>query len=193
MITLCLYGLEYLKGINVNIKNAVYKNIEKTIVDVEIEHPSYGWIPYTFNNTTPDESFDVLVREYLLSATILDYSAPSFTIEQAKSFKQNSVQSSFDAEVKALSDALPHEMTSWRKQEEQARAWNVDNTVDTPIIDAILLTRNLGETKQQFVDIVIRNADAYETAYGTILGKFQNLTRAISNATTVDEVEECKY
>jgi hypothetical protein len=111
------------------------------------------------------------------------------TLEQAKLSQQSKITNDFNTAVVAISDALPHEMTSWRKQEEQARAWNIDNMVATPIIDAILASRNLGETKQQFVDIVIINADAYETAYGTILGKFQSLTKAIKVATTIAEVE----
>jgi len=80
-----------------------------------------------------------------------------------------------------------------RTQEEQARAWNVDNTVATPIIDVILASRNLGETKQQFVDIIISNADAYETAYGTMLGKFQSLSKAIKVATTIAVVESISW
>lgn len=111
------------------------------------------------------------------------------TLEQARLSRQSKLTNDFNTAVVALSDAQPHEMASWRKQEEQARAWNADNTIATPIIDAILATRNLGETKQQFVDIVISNADAYETAYGTMLGKFQNLIKAIKVATTIAEVE----
>lgn len=113
----------------------------------------------------------------------------NLTVEQAKITKTIQITDAFNQAVTAISTALPHEMVSWRKQEEQARAWNIDNTVATPIIDAILLTRDLGETKQQFVDIIITNANAYEAAYGTILGKFQNLSRVISNATTVSELE----
>ncbi len=57
-------------------KNAQYKNEEKTIVNVEINHPSYGWIPYTFNSNEADESYDKEIREYLATANIESYVEP---------------------------------------------------------------------------------------------------------------------
>ena len=72
-----------------------------------------------------------------------------------------------------------HEIASWRKQEEQARAWLADNTVSTPTVDGLLVTRALGETKAELVAKIIANADAYEMAYAPLLGKFQALSRQI--------------
>jgi hypothetical protein len=50
---------------NIEIKKPVYTNAEKTQIDVELNHPQFGWIPYTFHTDTTDESFDELIREYL--------------------------------------------------------------------------------------------------------------------------------
>jgi hypothetical protein len=109
-------------------------------------------------------------------------------LKDLREYKQNEISKSFNDAVEAITTALPHEMVSWRKQEDEARAYNADNTVATPFIDAQLVTRDLGETKNELIAKVIANADAYQVAYATLLGKFQNLTNKISIATTVDEL-----
>ena len=86
----------------------------------------------------------------------------------------------FDVFVKRnIYNAPDHEVASWRKQEEQARAWNADNAVSTPTIDALLEARSLGETKQELVDKIIANANAYEAVYAPLLGKYQSLEKQI--------------
>lgn len=59
-----------------NIRNAIYTNDSRTSVDVEIEHPEYGWMPYTFLSDQPDESFDAEIREYLKTNTIAPKALP---------------------------------------------------------------------------------------------------------------------
>ena len=118
---------------------------------------------------------------------------PQYTDEQIftknKSSKTNEVKNLFNKAVEAITTALPHEMVSWRKQEDEARAYSADNTVATPFIDAQLITRDLGETKDDLVAKIIANADAYQVAYATILGKYQNLMKKIDDATTVEDLE----
>lgn len=41
-----------------NIRNAVSIDAENTVFDVEIEHPVYGWIPYTLNPDDTDNTID---------------------------------------------------------------------------------------------------------------------------------------
>jgi len=108
------------------------------------------------------------------------------TLVQAKEMKKNYLRNSFNKDVQAITTALPHEMASWAKQENEARAWTVDNTVLTPFIDALIVSRNLVETKQGLVTKIIASADAYQTAYITLLGKYQNLMNNIDIATMLD-------
>jgi len=111
------------------------------------------------------------------------------TLEQAQGFKLNELTNAFSAEVHAItSNAQDHEMVSWRKQEDEARAYTADNTAATPFIDAQVATRQL-ETKDELVAKIIANADAYQVAYAKLLGKYQNLSNAVSIATTVKDVE----
>lgn len=115
------------------------------------------------------------------------------TLKQAREFKLGELNNSFNLSVAKITTALPHEMTSWRKQEEQARAYLVDNTVATPFIDVLMVTRNFGETKDELVAKIIANADEYDIAYASLLGKFQNLSKAIDYCTTVKEVEAISW
>ena len=114
-----------------------------------------------------------------------------FTI--TKSSKVNEITTSFNKSVEAITTALPHEMVSWRKQEDEARAYTADNTTATPFIDAQLITRDLGETKDELIVKIISNTDAYQVAYATLLGKFQNLTHKISTASDIDELALIKW
>lgn len=65
-----------------NIKNAVSKNENNTLIDVEIEHPMYGWIAYTFKSDEQDESFDSEIRAWLKTANIEKFIEPIKTEEE---------------------------------------------------------------------------------------------------------------
>ena len=112
----------------------------------------------------------------------------NLTLEQSRVLKNKEILSAFNGAVKTIVSAQDHEMVSWRKQEEEAKAYVVDNSALTPMIDAILSTRNLGETKQELVDKIISNAGAYGVAYGTLLGTWQNKQKQVELSLTVDEV-----
>ena len=86
------------------------------------------------------------------------------------------------------------EMSSWDKQEVEARAWIADNTYQTPFIDALLIGRNIeGETKAILVDKIIAKADAYKTFYGQILGKLHAKQKLIEDATTLEELKTISW
>lgn len=44
-------------------KNAVYVTEDRKVIDVEINHPAYGWIPYTLN---PDDTDQTINNDDLL-------------------------------------------------------------------------------------------------------------------------------
>ena len=111
------------------------------------------------------------------------------TLGQAQGFKKAELLNSFNDATKAIADVLPHEMTSWKDQEDEARAYVADNTTLTPVLDALVIARGLGETVAELANKVIANADAYRQAYYPLLGKYQSLTNQIALATTVADVE----
>lgn len=44
-------------------RNLQYANTEGTLIDMEIEHPVYGWIPFTASPNDPEEHGRVLYSE----------------------------------------------------------------------------------------------------------------------------------
>ena len=52
------------------IRNAVSRNVENTAFDLEINHPQYGWIPYTLNPWDTDQTIN---NDQLLDLIGLNY------------------------------------------------------------------------------------------------------------------------
>ena len=63
------------------IRNAVSLNAENTIFDLEINHPEFGWIPYSLN---PDDSDNTIDNSELLNLMGSNYSAFSQSDYDAK-------------------------------------------------------------------------------------------------------------
>jgi hypothetical protein len=109
------------------------------------------------------------------------------TLAQAKSAKLVEVTEIYNTAVSALvGDTDKFELASWNKQEIEARAYVLDNTISTPFLSGMITARGLGETLLQFANLIIAKADAYQFAYATILGTYQAQQKAISSATTAD-------
>lgn len=99
-----------------------------------------------------------------------------------------------EAEAKVITvkeDGL--EIASWDKQESEARAWMMDNATSTPLIDALLVGRNLGESKEEFVNKIITKADAYKAFYGQILGKLHAKQKELEASKTIEELKTIEW
>lgn len=81
------------------------------------------------------------------------------------------------------------EMSSWKLQEDEARAWVLDNTMMTPLIDALLVGRNLEETKEALINKIITKADAYKVFYGGLLGKLHAKQKEIELAPSLEALK----
>jgi len=136
-----------------------------------------GYTEYT-KGSEPKELIDALALQKFKSS---------------KPNKYSEITTAFDTATKAIIDVLPHEMATWKDQENEARSYVANNTIATPTLDAIILARGLNETVLVFATKVIANADAYRVAYLPLLGKYQVLTKQVSLATTTVEVEAIKW
>lgn len=67
------------------------------------------------------------------------------------------------------------ESDSWGKQENEAR----DLTKPTPLIDGLIISRGLGETREELAAKIIANADAYAIYYAKALGEYQAAIKAL--------------
>jgi hypothetical protein len=91
------------------VQNAQSLNSENTMFYVEINHPTYGWIPYTLNPNDTDMTIDNSVLLELISTDYEAYEEPS--------------QAELDAELAA----------SLRAQRDGKLALEVDPIVSNPL------------------------------------------------------------
>lgn len=61
----------------VNIRNAASLNASNTRFDLEIEHPQFGWIPYTLDPSDDDETIDNDALLALIGDDFTAYVAPT--------------------------------------------------------------------------------------------------------------------
>lgn len=88
------------------------------------------------------------------------------------------INTDYENAVSQLISSVPNsEISTWTKQESEARSWLVDNTVSTPLIDAICLARQV--EKAYLVNKIIEKADAYATAIGALVGERQKQEKLI--------------
>ena len=59
------------------VRNALSMNPENTRMDVEINHPSFGWIPYTIEPTDTDTTIDNAALLSLIDSDFVPYTAPT--------------------------------------------------------------------------------------------------------------------
>ena len=99
---------------------------------------------------------------------------PSVTFELARA----QLYRDFEDQMQALSEgSTTAEKDTWTKQEQEARAWLADNTVSTPLLDAMVNTR--GVTKEYLVGKIIEKSDAYSSEVGRLLGEKQRLEKEL--------------
>lgn len=95
-----------------------------------------------------------------------------------KSYLLNKVNADFETAISSLTSSIPtSEISTWTKQESEARAYLLDSTASTPLIDGICLAR--GVDKSYLVDKIIEKVDAYTAIVGMLTGARQKLEKEI--------------
>ena len=96
-----------------------------------------------------------------------------------KSYLLSKANADFETAISSLTSSVPtSEISTWTKQEQEARAYLLDSTASTPFIDAICLARECD--KSYLVGKIIEKADAYAVAVGMLTGVRQKLEKEIS-------------
>lgn len=109
------------------------------------------------------------------------------SIEEIKSAKLSEINAAYNAATSSIVSTYPStELLTFDKQEQEARAWDADNSVSTPLIDALALGR--GIDKAELVRRIIAKADAFAVATGYLTGQRQKYEDQIEAATTSEEV-----
>ena len=85
------------------------------------------------------------------------------------SYLLTKINADFEAAVSDLTASTPaSEVSTWTRQEQEARAYLLDSNVLTPLIDAICLAREVD--KSYLVGKIIEKADAYAAEIGRLTG-----------------------
>lgn len=187
-----------------HIVNALYPTGVNHIGNLRFPDIGVDYLYLQWSDTPWEESYYVDLNNNLydltdamlivLTVTVTDWvqdegQEGNLTVDQEKVKKINELQLALETEViNLLGVEGAKETESFTTQEREARAWDADNLIATPFIDALLTARSLaGETKQQLVGIIIFKADLFAVSYATLLGKFHKLTKQVEVA--VDKTE----
>ena len=84
----------------------------------------------------------------------------------------------FEAAISSLTSSVPaSEIATWPDQKAEAKAWTLDNSAATPLIDSICLTR--GCDKEYLVSKILAKNEYYSIEVGKLTGIRQRLEKEI--------------
>lgn len=113
---------------------------------------------------------------------------PEPTLEELRASKLSEINSAYDKTMSSVVATYPDmEVLTFDKQEQEARAWLVDNSASTPLIDA--LAQGRGIDKAELVQRIIAKADAFALATGYLTGQRQRYEDTLKAAKTIEAVE----
>ena len=155
-------------------------------VDVQTNRPALRWDQKTFI-TGVEKVGDNYLATY--SAAVDKYDTPEAKLKAITTNKKMEVDSNerlFAYKSKELvAEYSDGEIRSWDQQRAEATAYAADNTASTPLLSAIATAR--GITVSELATKVLANAAAYETAYGTLLGKYQKNKDTLASINLEDD------
>ena len=127
----------------------------------------------------------LMQRVSLIDGKVVEY-VPTF--EELKYAKLSEINAAYNAATSALVSAYPKsELLTFDKQEAEARAWQADNSAETPLVDMLAAGRQID--KAELVRRIIAKADAFALATGYLTGQRQRYEDLLGEAQTVEEVE----
>lgn len=116
------------------------------------------------------------------------YVPPVPTFKEAKAAKLSEINKAADKIMAALISTYPdREISTFDKQEAEARAYMADPTAPTPLLSALAKARGL--SMDELVKRVIAKADTFAAASGYIIGQRQALKDQLDTCKTLEEVQ----
>lgn len=116
------------------------------------------------------------------------YVPPVPTFKEAKAAKLSEINKAADKIMAALISTYPdREISTFDKQEAEARAYMADPTAPTPLLSALAKARGL--SMDELVKRVIAKADTFAAASGYIIGQRQALEDQLDACKTLEEVQ----
>ncbi len=147
---------------------------------------------------TTTENIDAKTKRPIDKSLILSIETDSETLEEGQvvisrwdleEYKQiqinnkkselEMINKDYEDKVNALTIETPDaEVKTWSEQKMEAKAYILDNTTLTPLIDSIAITR--GVPKELLVTKILEKADIYANAVGILTGERQRLEDLIN-------------
>lgn len=116
------------------------------------------------------------------------YVPPVPTLKQTKAVKLSEINAAADRAIATLTATYPdREISTFDKQESEARAYAADPAASTLLLSALAQAR--GIPLDELVRRVLAKADAFAVASGSIIGQRQALEDRLDVCTTVEEVQ----
>lgn len=116
------------------------------------------------------------------------YEPPVPTLEEVKAAKLSEINAAADKAIASLTAAYPdREISTFDKQESEARAYAANPTASTPLLSALAQAR--GIELSELVQRVIAKADILAMASGSIIGQRQALEDRLDTCTTIEDVQ----
>ncbi len=138
------------------------------------------------SGVTNAKTFDLVMDDVFVLGAAVDVANYSTALDVTQLAAVNSVvalekaDAKFKSDVKTLTAGTTFEETSsWPQQKEEAIAFQADSTAATPLLDSLIASRNLAETKADFATLVMGKAATYATDYGNVLGAYQALVKTL--------------
>lgn len=109
------------------------------------------------------------------------------SLEDKKAAKLAEINAAYEETVSCLVATYPEtELLTFDKQETEARACLVDPEAETPLIDALAAGR--GMDKAELVSRIIKKADAFAVAVGSLTGQRQKFEDLLNSAGSPEEL-----
>lgn len=163
------------------------KMLRNGMIDCEIDHPDFGWIPTTL--ASDDNGTKDLHAKILSEINLPEYEESLEELELEKNLKIASLNSMADFYIQTkINASYPEfEKQTFEAQRREATAWAAEETQETPMIDILAANREIPRTV--LISKILEKVSQFETLAFTVAGKRQKIEDQIKATTNLAELE----
>ncbi|PKP71843.1 MAG: hypothetical protein CVT82_00280 [Alphaproteobacteria bacterium HGW-Alphaproteobacteria-4] len=174
-------------------KNPTYNAVGT--IDIDLNHPSFGWIPFTVSPDDTGAAFDVKALHYeILAGDIAPFvPPPAPTPPPLDEVKSRAISAMLawagDFMGRFTADTPLDERLSWDAKEAAARA-HIAGTADAAQVELLQAEAALtGETVDNLSLLILANAELFRQIVGRVSGLRRVTRDAINAAETPEAVQ----
>lgn len=150
--------------------------------------PTYDSWAHQLIEGTPEQRDGKWYQAWMLEPVAHTPEEEAQRLTDAKSAKLSEINAACQRALESLTPTYPErELTTFDKQESEARAYIADAMAPTPLLSALAAAR--GIELADLVQRVIAKADAFAAASGAIIGQRQALEDRLDAAQTLEDVQ----